>query len=841
MIMRQKPFVRLTTLLLGVFIGQSLAVDGIAVSIKGSAASTKMLSRGSIYKYVVSNNQSDYPGTRIYDGGDATHAVINQSGTKIAFNKKKSQYHSDIVLMDINGGSLTILTETRDNSSVDFPDDNWVYFTENGYWHRVSTTPNSSGEHTVEENILKAPKAAYLSINYDGTQGAAHSYEGCGGSNSARAYGKHSFCKDGCGAGISISGKYMSHNLSSHQVLKIWNVTNGTKVHEFNIHNFGYTAEEHWNSNHFSTNSDEWLTFHQGEGYSQDKGCRQVVYKIDGSVAFEIQPLKSGVYFEGNDFWAGDVGAQPAFISIDQGTLSFSAEAGASNPASQTITVSNGGDGDLGAIEVSENADWLTTSVSNMTITNSVDITGLDGSYSTTVTISAGGAEKDKQYEVYLVVSAPPRLAEISINDKTVAPGETTKFIAVGYDQFGDPFTISSLSWNVSGGGDIADDGTFTAGTTEGVFEVSATAGDVTGVASVTIAQTPSVHLKINCGGNSHDVAGWERDDAYLDPSDNGADYSWSDIETDGVENAAPAGVYTSVHHWDHTYLFPDLADGSYTLRMHMADWSGNRNMTYIADDETILDNFDIVTEAGGKGKALVKDIPITVTGGDGLRLECNGNGGDVFECGLEIFADANVAPAQPITLLSPNGGEVWKTGGTYTVSWTCDTMQISGITVQISTTDGRDWDVISTSGSLPPAEPGTNQGSWTFTLPESIGDASLISNACRIMVHGYTAIDLADASDEAFTIESGLSPTRIHQMQEPMAPSLRIESSIAHVDVTGAHTLSIYALNGTLIKTIRGSGGKRYSVDLSAYGSGGYYLSVSSPDFKKNMVIITP
>ncbi len=818
-------------LLLAVFTYDAHAVNGIAVSIKGSEASTKMRSRGSIYKYVVSNNQSDYPGTCIYNGGDATHAVINQSGTKIAFNKKKSQYHSDIVLMDINGGGLAILTETRDNASVDFPDDNWVYFTEGGHWHRVRTTPNSSGGYDVEENVLSAPSAAYLSINQDGTQGAAHSYEGCGGANSALAYGRHRLCKDGCGAGISISGKYMSHNTSSHQDLKIWDVTNGNKVHEFSIHNFGYIAQEHWNSNHFCTNSDEWLTFHQGDGYGQDNGCRQVVYKIDGSVAFEIQPLKSGVYFEGNDFWAGDVGPAEPFIVLDQAPLNFTAEAGGANPPAQTITVSNGGGGSLGQLSVSESAAWLTVAVDGYTLTNSVDISGLDGSYSTTVTVGATGASNDKEYDVFLVVSAPPRLAEIRIRDKTVAPGESTQLTAVGYDQFGDPFTLGTVQWEVSGGGTIDAAGLFTAGSAEGSFTVTATSDGVSGTATVTVAVAPALHIKVNCGSNDYDVDGWERDDGYLDPSNDGSDYTWNAVSTDGVTHAAPGDVYRSVRHWDHNYIFADLPDGAYVLRLHMADWSGGRDMKYVADGEVILENFDVATEAGGVGKALVKDINITVTGGDGLLLEClKGGANDVFECGLEIFSEGTVESG-PITLLAPNGGEVWQAGETYTVSWECDTTRINGVSVYLSTTDGEEWELMSTGGSLPGHAAGATAGSWSFVLPESVNGQSVASNACRIKVTEYSDGNLNDVSDGVFTIEAGAVAFVDDAQPWGVGRAIRVQGATVNISVRGAHTVDICTVNGKLIQRIEGTHDRCYAIDSRRFGAGVYAILVHTAD----------
>jgi subtilisin family serine protease len=89
-------------------------------------------------------------------------------------------------------------------------------------------------------------------------------------------------------------------------------------------------------------------------------------------------------------------GATQPTIGVSPASLSFTATAGGSNPANQTINISNTGAGTLN-FTASDDAPWLTVNPTSgtapSTLTASVDITGLAaGTYNGTITISATGA-----------------------------------------------------------------------------------------------------------------------------------------------------------------------------------------------------------------------------------------------------------------------------------------------------------------------------------------------------------------------------------------------------------------------------------------------------------------
>ncbi|HKQ72361.1 MAG TPA: S8 family serine peptidase [Blastocatellia bacterium] len=122
-------------------------------------------------------------------------------------------------------------------------------------------------------------------------------------------------------------------------------------------------------------------------------------------------------------------------IGVSPASLSFTATAGGSNPANQTISVTNTGGGTLN-FTASDDAPWLTVSPASgtapSTLTASVDITGLAaGTFNGTITISATGATNSP-------VSVPVTL--------TVNPAGGAELIVNG------GFEGSAAPWTLTGG-----------------------------------------------------------------------------------------------------------------------------------------------------------------------------------------------------------------------------------------------------------------------------------------------------------------------------------------------------------------------------------------------------
>lgn len=84
----------------------------------------------------------------------------------------------------------------------------------------------------------------------------------------------------------------------------------------------------------------------------------------------------------------------------------------------------------------------------------------------------------------------PPRLAAVSISPESprVKPGEHITFQARGVDQHGRPMALPDLAWSAKGG-EIDAKGGFKAGKEEGEYLVEATAGGLSGQATVTITK----------------------------------------------------------------------------------------------------------------------------------------------------------------------------------------------------------------------------------------------------------------------------------------------------------------------------------------------------------------
>ena len=400
--------------------------------------------------------------------------------------------------------------------------------------------------------------------------------------------------------------------------------------------------------------------------------------------------------------------------------------------------------------------------------------------------------------------SEETRAAWIKITPEraTVSVNESVQFTGTVEDRDGRALSPQpAISWTVSGGGSMSHN-TFNAGSSPGgPFTVTATCGAVTTTAQVTVAETV---VRVNCGtnGNGFDVDGWERDDGYITGHDPSNDHNWSGtIALSGAGNAAPAEVYKSVYHRDHTYTFPDVADGTYIIRIHFADEhsSTQRNMTYIVNGRAILRDFSITDEAG-VNQALIKDIPFTVSSGNGLTLACKGAGGDVFECGLEILKTGDAPAQKVISFVKPVPGSTWHMGDECEIAWEGNPDSLTVLDLKVSVDDGLTWTRINTS-SIDPGINGSGTFTWRIgTVETEEGEVSPVGDRVLLKVSDYNnpyedVVGYITIHNQAATLRCGTQPAGGGSVQLT-AGAVRIEAHPQAILSVG-----IAKPNGTILR----------------------------------------
>lgn len=169
-----------------------------------------------------------------------------------------------------------------------------------------------------------------------------------------------------------------------------------------------------------------------------------------------------------------------------------------------------------------------------------------------------------------------------------------------------------------------------------------------TTVAAATIAPTvqPSPTaippLAVNAGGG---LVGNFTADAFMHGGD--TDSTENSIDTSGVDNAAPPAVYQSERWGTFSYVFPNLAPGSsYTVRLHFAEiyftLPGERMFNVAINGKRVLNNFDIIAEAGAPDRAVVKDFSTTVTGDGKITIRfSDGDANHAKVSGIELIANS--------------------------------------------------------------------------------------------------------------------------------------------------------------------------------------------------------
>jgi hypothetical protein len=202
-------------------------------------------------------------------------------------------------------------------------------------------------------------------------------------------------------------------------------------------------------------------------------------------------------------------------IAVSPIALAFAGEVGGADPAAQTIAVSNGGSGTLGALSVTTHAAWLGASVSGSTVTVTASVGSLAaGVHSGHVEVSAAGAANSPvSVPVTLTVGVPTlAVAPASLSFAATAggtpPAQTVEVTNSGTGTLAAPIATPAyatgsgwMSATVAGGGNaytvtVAVAAPATAGTYTGSISIaSASATNSPVVVAVTLTVGSAVDL----------------------------------------------------------------------------------------------------------------------------------------------------------------------------------------------------------------------------------------------------------------------------------------------------------------------------------------------------------
>jgi hypothetical protein len=782
-----------------------LSSHAIACALQGMVLQTSnpMFGGGNLVIHYISTGQRT-----TLQNGTLYGPSFSPDGKKIAYG---DQSRGKICIVDIAGNGRTEITSCGSTEpTVTWAGNGYIYF---GYNDRniYRVRPDGTGRGTV---FTSNGNIHALGVSQDGNHAAwtkpAWSVAVVDiGSGVERNFG------GGCQGSVSPDGQLVTHNLGGHTRAEI-------KRWDGSVLKSIYTPEGTFNLHRWAHNSHDYVCYTiegSNKGYIHNVTTDQRTY------------IGSGICW---DYFPQELQAGPATpdMRLSQTTVNFAGElGGTATPSSAVVNVTNGTAGTtLDAVTVSGAPSWLTVTLGGsgnaQALTNQVNMQAVsaEGTFSATITVRANNANpQTRTYTATLTVQSAPMLTSIRITPSTAAvqPNGSVRFSAEALDQYGTALAQQpAFAWEALGGGTIDASGVFTAGSQEGgPFEVQASASGKTGTATVTIAEIPPIHLKLNCGGSG--VAGWDSEVPYLVAGQTGSAYDFGSAPSTGsVVNAAPAEVYRTVRNANHAYSFGDIPNGTYIVRFHFYDaYAGSdRSMDYTVEGVLVIDNLCIATAAGGAA-VLVREFEVTVSDGNGLQIVCGKDqGNDVFEAGIEIISKPPVV--QPaIVVTAPAQSRSYRQGDTVLVGWSADCGSVPGVKVDATLDDGENWTVIEASGSLDCGEQ-----TWTWSIPESLTVAgvrrSTVSATCQIRVSNY--MGSGEALSALFSIErsdmtvgamrhphTSLAPLRVHAMPEGGVS--------VSVNTVSMHTVDICALDGRQLWRRQGDGPRAYRVAVPA------------------------
>lgn len=221
------------------------------------------------------------------------------------------------------------------------------------------------------------------------------------------------------------------------------------------------------------------------------------------------------------------------------------------------------------------------------------------------------------QYDFMNIVTTAPAVVNPVI-DQEIVLGTTSKVISLA-NVFTDDNGVANLTFSVSGNTNttLIPNATINgtnltltfASNAQGTAKIKIKATDAGGQFAedefnVTVSETLAAVAKINAGGPALTQGGWSADQNFSGGNTYGTG--------DNITNTDNPALYQTERWGNMSYNIP-VTNGSYTVKLHFAEIfytsAGNRVFNVSAEGQQILSNYDIVADAGGGFKAIVKSF----------------------------------------------------------------------------------------------------------------------------------------------------------------------------------------------------------------------------------------
>jgi hypothetical protein len=541
--------------------------------------------------------------------------------------------------------------------------------------------------------------------------------------------------------------------------------------------------------------------------------------------------------------WIKD-GVLPAKIRLGRTELNFiSLKKDSAGPVAQTLDVTNAGDGTLPLLEIGKLPAWLKVTITGggtntPKLVNTVDRSQvIPGDYSALVKVTFGQMADSALYTVRLKYSDPIltslRAEPLSVE---LLPGDTIRFRVEALDQIGQPLSPQPiLNWTALNALAISGEGLVKADSSIWKrFSFRATSGALACTTSVFICKK---RLRIDAGAVKDSVpAGWITDEAFASAWPK-ATQSASKVKLDSVKGRAPEAVYRSVRYPLGAYQFDSLANGRYIVRLHFSSTLPGRavsptGMGVKAEGLRVLDNYSLPVRPDSGIKGETRELQVTVSDGNGLKLEFEGSADAVALSGLEIFDVGMLS----IELKSPQGGETVYIGDSLHVRWQTDDL-ITSVGIQFSPDSGKTWIPVTRRSAVNLGQP--TWADYPWVIPDSLDGFSLASEKCLLSVYDYFGTD-RDRSDKTFSVKIKEVINLRPLMHRAEAVQLKVTPGnlVFEIRNPGHYLASLTDMQGHMSRASQIKGPGFFTLPTTALRKGVYYFALRGADFSMAQLV---